>query len=51
MANSPPTRRNTFRNVIMSAWRAPSTVTWPPVASAAQAHEAASIRSGSARWV
>ena len=37
--------------VIISGWRAPSQKMSPWVASAAAAHEAASLRSNSARWV
>ena len=51
MSSAPPTFRNTLRNVIISSWRAPSTVMSPWVASAAHAQDAASIRSGNAAWV
>ena len=50
-SNSPPTFRNTFRKVIMCSCFAPLTNTSPWVASAAEAQEAASLRSKIARWV
>ncbi len=51
MSSAPPTLRKTLRNVIISSCRAPLTVMSPPVARAAHAQLAASIRSGRARWV
>ena len=45
MSNSPPILRNTLRNVIISGCVAPFTNTSPCVASAADAHDAASMRS------
>ena len=44
-SNLPPTLRNTLRNVIISGWVAPLTKISPCVASAADAQDAASMRS------
>ncbi len=49
-SNCPPTFRKTLRNVIISGCVAPSRNTSPLVASAAHAHEAASMRSVRAWW-
>ena len=49
-SRTPPTLRNTLRNVSISGWRAPPTKMSPSVASAAAAQLAASLRSKSARW-
>ena len=48
MSIPPPTLRKMLRKVAISFWEAPRTKTSPWVTSAAQAHEAASMRSGSA---
>ena len=50
MSNEPPTLRNTLRNVSISCCLAPPTKMSPSVASAALAHEAASLRSKMQRW-
>jgi hypothetical protein len=50
MSKSPPALRNTLRKVSISCCFAPPTKMSPSVASAAHAHDAASLRSKIARW-